>query len=89
MIKRTVEVINRLGLHARPAAQLVTVAARFQSEVFFSKEDLRVNGKSIMGVMMLAAEKGTELIIEIDGPDEEAAMQELLRVVQSGFGEDI
>lgn len=89
MIKRTVEVINRLGLHARPAAQLVTVAARFQSEVFFSKDDLRVNGKSIMGVMMLAAEKGTELTVEIDGPDEEAAMQELLRVVQSGFGEDI
>ncbi len=89
MIKRTVEVINRLGLHARPAAQLVTVAARFQSEVFFIKKDLRINGKSIMGVMMLAAEKGTELIIEIDGPDEEAAMQELLRVVQSGFGEDI
>ena len=89
MIKRTDEVINRLGLHARPAAQLVTVAARFQSEVFFIKKDLRINGKSIMGVMMLAAEKGTELIIEIDGPDEEAAMQELLRVVQSGFGEDI
>ncbi|MFH1372754.1 MAG: HPr family phosphocarrier protein [bacterium] len=89
MIKRTVEVINRLGLHARPAAQLVMVAARFQSEVFFIKKDLRVNGKSIMGVMMLAAEKGTELTVEIDGPDEEAAMQELLRVVKSGFGEDI
>ena len=87
MIRKTVRIVNRLGLHARPAAMLVTAAARFESEVFLSKDDLRVNGKSIMGVMMLAAEKGAELLIEVDGPDEEAAMQELLKAVESGFGE--
>ncbi len=87
MIKRTVRIVNKLGLHARPAAMLVTAAARHESEVFLTKDDLRVNGKSIMGVMMLAAEKGTELTIEVDGPDEESAMKELLRAVESGFGE--
>jgi phosphocarrier protein HPr len=88
MIKRTVRIVNKLGLHARPAAMLVTAAAQHESEVFFTKDDLRVNGKSIMGVMMLAAEKGTDLIIEVNGPDEESAMQELLRAIESGFGED-
>jgi len=88
MIKRTVRIANKLGLHARPAALLVTVASRYQSEVFLTKEELRVNGKSIMGVMMLAAEKGAELTIEVDGPDEEDAMQELIRTVKAGFGEN-
>jgi len=87
MIKRTVRIINKLGLHARPAAMLVTVASRYESEVFLTKDDLRVNGKSIMGVMMLAAEKGTELTIEIDGSDEKSAMDEIIRAIESGFGE--
>ena len=88
MIKHTATIVNKLGLHARPSALLVTVAAKFESEVFFTKDDLRVNGKSIMGVMMLAAEKGTELLVEVDGSDEEAAMEEILRVIGAGFGED-
>jgi len=64
------------------------VASRYEAEVFLTKDGLRVNGKSIMGVMMLAAEQGTELIIEVDGPDEESAMEEIVRVVESGFGEN-
>ncbi len=87
MLVRTTPVVNKLGLHARPSAMLVTTASRFESEVYISKEALRVNGKSIMGVMMLAAEKGAMLKLEVDGPDEEQAMAELLRVIASGFGE--
>jgi phosphocarrier protein HPr len=87
MISKTVKVANKLGLHARPAAMLVTVATRFKSEVFLTKDSLRVNGKSIMGVMMLAAERGSELTIEVNGPDEVHAMEEIVRVVESGFGE--
>ena len=88
MIKKTVRIVNKLGLHARPAAMLVTAAAQHESEVFFTKDDLRVNGKSIMGVMTLAAEKGANLTIEVDGPDEESTMQELLKAIKSGFGEN-
>lgn len=88
MIKKTVRIVNKLGLHARPSAALVTAASRFNSEVFFTKDSLRVNGKSIMGVMMLAAEQGVELLVEVDGPDEEDAMKEIIRVINSGFGED-
>lgn len=87
MTKQTAKIVNKLGLHARPAALLVTTASKFQSEVFITKEDLRVNGKSIMGVMMLAAEMGSELHFEVNGPDEELALAELLKVVASGFGE--
>ena len=79
---------NKLGLHARPSAQLVTVATRYASEVFYTKADMRVNGKSIMGVMMLAAEKGAELIVEVDGPDETAAIEAIIEVIQSGFDEN-
>lgn len=88
MVKKTATIVNKLGLHARPAAMLVSTSAKYESEVFFTKEDLRVNGKSIMGVMMLAAEKGTQLVIEADGPDEEAAIAALLEVIASGFGEN-
>ncbi len=88
MIKRTVTIANKLGLHARPAAMLVTAAARFESEIFLTKDSLRVNGKSIMGVMMLAAEKGSEVTVEVNGPDEESALDEIIRVIDSGFGED-
>ena len=88
MITRTVIIANKLGLHARPAALLVTVATRYASDVFLTKDSLRVNGKSIMGVMMLAAEKGSELMVEVNGPDEERAIEEIVRVVESGFGEN-
>ncbi|MBI5266604.1 MAG: HPr family phosphocarrier protein [candidate division Zixibacteria bacterium] len=87
MISRSVHIVNKLGLHARPSAMLVSTAAKFQSEVFFTKEGLRVNGKSIMGVMMLAAEAGAELLVEVTGPDEAAAMEAVLQVIASGFGE--
>lgn len=87
MVSRTTHIVNKLGLHARPSALLVSAAAKFESEVFFTKEGLRVNGKSILGVMMLAAEKGAQVTVECDGPDEEAALEELLRVISTGFGE--
>ncbi len=87
MLTGTATIVNKLGLHARPSALLVTTAAQFESEVWFSKDSLRVNGKSIMGVMMLAAEKGSELKIEVDGPDEEAALKALQDVIASGFNE--
>lgn len=89
MIKKTATIVNKLGLHARPSALLVTTAAKFKSEVFFSRDDLRVNGKSIMGVMTLAAEKGVELVVEVDGPDEEQAILAIVEVIANGFGEEI
>lgn len=87
MTKKTVKIINKLGLHARPSAMLVTTASKFKAEVFFTKDGLRVNGKSIMGVMMLAAEMGTEIIVEADGPDEEQAVDALIETINSGFNE--
>ena len=87
MITQKAKIINKLGLHARPSAQLVSAASKFKSQVFFTKNDLRVNGKSIMGVMMLAAEMGSQLLVEVDGPDEQEAMEAVLNVINSGFGE--
>lgn len=89
MITQTATIVNKLGLHARPSALLVTTAGRFESEVFFTKNALRVNGKSIMGVMTLAAEKGSELMIEVDGPDEQIALEAIIEVIANGFGEEI
>ncbi len=74
-------------MHARPSAMFVTHASRFKSEVFVEKNGIRVNGKSIMGVMMLAAEKGSELIIAARGDDEKEAVDNLVELVKSGFGE--
>ncbi len=87
MIQKTVTVKNKYGLHARPAALIVTTASKYQSEFFISKDGVRVNGKSIMGVMMLAAEMGSELLLEFDGPDEEQAMAAIIQVIDSKFGE--
>lgn len=70
MLVRKVTITNPLGIHARPSALIVQTATRFKSEVFFSRDDLRVNGKSIMGVMMLAAEMGSVITIEAEGEDE-------------------
>ncbi len=88
MIKKTTQIVNSLGLHARPSALLVTTASKFQAEVYFTKDGLRVNGKSIMGVMMLAAENGSDILIEVDGTDENDALEALIEVIQSGFGEN-
>ena len=89
MTQQTVTVVNKLGMHARPSAMFVTEATRFEAEVYVSKDGTKVNGKSIMGVMMLAAEKGSELLLEVNGPDEEAALAALVKVIASGFGEEM
>ncbi len=84
----TVEIVNRLGLHARPAAEFVKLAGRFSSDVQVEKDGLRVNGKSIMGVLMLAAEQGSALRIQATGPDAEEAVQALSELVSRGFEEE-
>lgn len=82
-----VRIPNRLGLHARPAAEFVKTSSRFDSAISVEKEGLEVNGKSIMGVMMLAASKGVELELEIDGSDEDACKQALVDLIEGRFGE--
>lgn len=82
-------VVNRLGIHARPSAALTQVASKFKSEVWLSKNNRRVNAKSIMGVMMLAAAKGAKLQLEVVGPDEEDCVKQITELVASGFGEEI
>ncbi|WP_456415651.1 HPr family phosphocarrier protein [Thiolapillus sp.] len=79
---------NKLGLHARAAAKLVGAASKFSAEVYVEKDGNRINGKSIMGVMMLAASKGTEITIITDGKDEESALEALITLVRDGFGEE-
>lgn len=85
--ERTVEIANRYGLHARPAAEFVKLASRFNSDVWVRKDDLEVNGKSIMGMMMLAAERGSQITIRAAGSDAVQAVDGLATLVQSGFGE--
>ena len=87
MIHRQVEIINKLGLHARAAAKFVTLASGFQSEVQLAHNGNQVNGKSIMGVMMLAAAKGSSVELETEGPDEQAAMDALVSLIEDKFGE--
>ncbi len=84
----TVTVPNKYGLHARPAAELVKLANRFQADVWVGKEGLEVNGKSIMGVLMLAAERGSSLTLRASGDDAEDAVSALESLVAAGFGED-
>ena len=87
MIKNNITISNKLGLHARASAKFTKLASSFQSDVFLTRKDRRVNAKSIMGVMMLAAGIGTEVEIETDGPDEQAAMDALTALVNDKFGE--
>jgi phosphocarrier protein HPr len=87
MVKKTVKVVNRLGMHARPSAMFVSHASKFKAEIFLEKDGLEVNGKSIMGVMMLAAEAGSELIITAEGEDENEAVKSLVELISSGFGD--
>ena len=87
MIRTTVTISNKLGLHARASAKLTKLAGSFGSDVFMSRNGRRVNAKSIMGVMMLAAAIGTEVEIETDGADERQAMDALLALVNDKFGE--
>ena len=88
MTERHVVVANSLGLHARPAAQLVRLAASFTSHIVVVKDSMEVNAKSIMGVMMLAAECGSTVTVRADGPDEAEAVSALEALVSSGFGEN-
>lgn len=88
MIKKKITLINKLGLHARAAAKFVSHASRFASEVEVIKGDQRVNGKSIMGVMMLAAGQGCELELCIDGEDEHAMCDDLFNLINQRFGEE-
>jgi len=88
MLQQEVQIINKLGLHARASAKLTQLASSFKCEVMLSRKNRRVNAKSIMGVMMLAASKGTTITIETDGDDEAGAMQALLDLINDCFGED-
>lgn len=88
MISGPITIVNRLGLHARAAARLVNCASEFKSEIRVIKDARAVNGKSIMGILTLAAVQGTELVLEVDGEDERAAFDALAGLVSQRFGED-
>jgi phosphocarrier protein HPr len=88
MIKRSITITNQLGLHARASAKLSKLAGGFTSDVHLSRKGRRVNAKSIMGVMMLAAGVGSEVEIDTEGPDEQPAMDALVKLFENKFGED-
>ena len=87
MLEREIPIVNRLGLHARASAKLTKLAGSFASDVHLARNGRRVNAKSIMGVMMLAAGPGSEVAVEIDGPDEEQAFASIKALVENRFGE--
>ena len=87
MIQREIEITNKLGLHARASAKLTQLAAKFKSEVWMTRNQRRVNAKSIMGVMMLAAGKGAKVLLETSGPDEKECFAALETLIQDKFGE--
>jgi phosphocarrier protein len=87
MAERSVQIVNKHGLHARPAAEMVKAASKFKSDITISRDDLEVNGKSIMGVMMLAAEFGATITLKANGPDADAALDALSSLVAARFGE--
>jgi phosphocarrier protein len=86
--RATVRIVNRLGMHARPAAHFVRLASRFAADIYVSRDSVEVNGKSIMGVMMLAAEEGARIELRAEGEDAEQALAELVSLVERGFDED-
>jgi phosphocarrier protein HPr len=86
-VEQSVQIRNKNGLHARPAAEMVKAAARFKSDITISREDIEVNGKSIMGVMMLAAEFGSTIHLRANGPDAQEAVSALATLVENRFGE--
>jgi phosphocarrier protein HPr len=87
MIEREITVRNRTGLHTRPAATLVKLASRFKAEFYILKDGMEINGKSIIGVMTLAAEQGSTLVLRFDGPDEEDAAKSIVELFERGFDE--
>ena len=89
MVQRSVTVVNKLGIHARPATLLVQAASRYEADIYLSKGDVsRINGKSIMGVMMLAAEQGAEVLVEAEGCDAQAAVQAVSDLLAGDFESD-
>ena len=88
MAKKEFEIVNKLGLHARAAAQFVQVAAKFSSEVFVEKDDFEVNGKSIMGILMLAAPKGSVIYVRTEGDDAQTALDAIGQLIYDKFGEE-
>ncbi|MCK4544058.1 HPr family phosphocarrier protein [candidate division WOR-3 bacterium] len=88
MVKKTVKIENKLGLHARPATLIVKTASKYKSEINIKKDDIIVNGKSIMGVMMLAAENGSEIEIICEGNDEKEAIDAISKIIKDKFYED-
>ena len=87
MAELSVQIVNKNGLHARPAAEIVKAASKFQSDITLRRDELEVNGKSIMGVMMLAAEYGSTLHLHADGPDADAALHAIAALISNKFGE--
>ena len=87
MVERTVQIANKNGLHARPAAEIVKISAKFQSEITLVKDGMEVNGKSIMGVMMLAAECGASIVLRAQGDDAEQAIDAIATLIANKFGE--
>lgn len=87
MIERQITIINKLGLHARAAAKFVGIASKYKSEIFLIKDTKNVNGKSIMGIMMLAACKGTTLMLKVEGNDEDEAANEIISLINNRFDE--
>jgi phosphocarrier protein HPr len=88
LVERNIEVVNKLGLHARPAAMLVSTAGKFKSEISLKKGDVEANAKSILGVMMLAAEVGSIVTIKAQGEDEQQAAQAIAQLFEQKFGEE-
>jgi phosphocarrier protein HPr len=88
VIQKTVTIKNRAGLHTRPAAAIVKLASKFQSEFYIIKDGFRINGKSIIGVMTLAAAQGSQLELEFDGPDEQEAIKVIADYFEGGFEEE-
>ena len=87
MLEKELTIINKNGMHARPAAQFVKLTSTFKSEVWVEKDDEQVNGKSIMGLMMLAAARGEKIKVSVQGPDSDAAMAAIENLVSTGFGD--
>ncbi len=87
MIEAVVTIKNRAGMHTRPASMIVKLAARYKSNFYIIKDNYQINGKSIIGIMSLAAEHGSQLTLKFDGPDEKKASEEMIKYFEDGFGE--
>ncbi|MEO0202604.1 MAG: HPr family phosphocarrier protein [candidate division WOR-3 bacterium] len=89
MYFKKVVIVNKLGIHARPATKISEIANKFVSEIYIEKDGMIANAKSILGILMLVASKGTELMIRAEGPDEIEAVESIAKIIEEGFGEEI